>query len=321
MSKIMIPDFIVNNTTPLLTLTENITWNLSDYRIDTLHQKGYKGKGVKIGVVDTGLAPHNDLKHVYGLDFTGTGLLDEHGHGTHVAGIIAALENNHGIRGIAPEARIDIYKVISRRTGSVKHLIEAIDRAIAEKCNILNMSLGIEVDIPDLKAACQRAHDAGILMICASGNSGNSLMSYPGAYDSCIAVGSVNRNKQVSAFTSHGQPLDVMAPGEKILSTYLDNGYAVLSGTSMAAPWVTGVCAMLIGAGVKVDYDLITSCTTDINDPGFDHKSGYGIFDPHKALLTLTPPEKEEEETSDEEMAEILNNMYGLLQRAIGLLK
>lgn len=290
--RILLPDFVVNTKSPVLTLSENLTWNLTDYKIESLHERGYRGQGIKVGILDTGITDHPDLRTVHVEDITGTSTLDEHGHGTHVAGIIGALANDQGVRGVAPEAELYIFKVISTRTGSIEHVIKGIDRAVQMGCKIINMSLGAAVDVPALKAACIRAKAAGVLLVCASGNTGNQSIAYPGGYEQCIAVGSVNRDKKVSAFTSFGQPLDIMAPGEKILSTYLNGGYAVLSGTSMAAPWVSGVSALLMSAGLNVDYELLTTCTTDIRDPGFDQHSGYGILDPHKALLRLVdnPP-------------------------------
>lgn len=283
-NRITIPDYVVNTKSPVLTLSENLTWSLTDYHIPDLHDKGYTGQGVKVAILDTGIVDHSDLKPVHVEDMTGTGTTDDHGHGTHVAGIVAALRNEEGVRGIAPDAELYIFKVISSSSGSIEHVIKGIDRAVELGCKIINMSLGSGADVPALKAACVRAKNAGVLLICASGNSGNQNISFPGSYDACVAVGSVNKEKSVSAFTSFGQPLDVMAPGEKILSTYLNNGYAILSGTSMAAPWISGICALLVSAGIDVDYELLIGSTTDINDPGFDKKSGYGIFDPYAAL-------------------------------------
>lgn len=310
-NRISIPDFVVNSRTPILTLSENLTWNITDYQIQELHKKGYKGQGIKVAVLDTGIVSHPDLSTVHVEDMTGTGPNDDHGHGTHVAGIIGALENDQGIRGIAPECELYIFKVISAKTGSIEHVVAGIDRAVEMGCQIINMSLGTTADVPILMQACARAAEKGVLLICASGNSGSESISYPGAYDSCIAVGSVNREKKVSAFTSFGQPLDVMAPGEKILSTYLGNGYAVLSGTSMAAPWMSGMCALLMSAGLQVDYKLIVDSTNDIKSPGFDHESGYGIFDPHKALLKLVPPDSPCETTK---IAEKLDQAMEILR-------
>lgn len=311
MQRISLPDHVVNTKAPVITLSENVTWNLTDYQIQTLHERGYRGQGIKVAVLDTGIIDHPDLNPTHVEDMTGTGSIDEHGHGTHVAGIVGALENDQGVRGVAPEAELYIFKVISTRTGSIDHVVNGIDRAVALGCKVINLSLGTTVDVPQMRAACQRAAAAGCLLICASGNSGNESISFPGGYDECIAVGSVNREKRVSAFTSYGQPLDVMGPGEKILSTYLGGGYAILSGTSMAAPWVSGICALLMSAGLEVNYDLLTKSTTDIRDTGFDNQSGYGILDPHKALLSLVPPET----CRRHEITELLDQVYPLLDK------
>lgn len=316
-NKTHLPDYVVNTQSPVLTLSEQVTWSLTDYNVQMLHEKGYKGQGIKVAIIDTGVSTHPDLNVTYAEDMTSTSLKDEHGHGTHVAGIVGALENSEGVRGIAPEAEIYSFKVISSSSGRITDVIRGINRAVELGCHIINMSLGTAADVPALKAACRAAAEKGVLVICASGNSGRESIAYPGRYDSCIAVGSVNRNQHVSAFTSFGQPLDIMAPGEKILSTYINNGYAILSGTSMASPWIAGMCALLMSAGIDVNYEVITTNTIDIKDPGFDNFSGYGIFDPHKVLARAIPPEEPTNSAELIELIEIVEDALSSMRKLI----
>ncbi|WP_174734962.1 S8 family peptidase [Mesobacillus harenae] len=219
-----------------------------------------KGKGITIAVLDTGCdATHPDLMNRIsgGRNFTDDDkgnpelFKDYNGHGTHVAGTIAAGENGNGVVGVAPEASLLIVKVLGKNgSGKYEWIIDGIDYAVEQKVDIISMSLGGPQDVPELHSAIKRAVENNILVVCAAGNEGDGTEStdefaYPGRYNEVISVGAINFERNSSYFTNSHNEIDLVAPGEKIQSTYLDGKYARLSGTSMAAPHVSGALALI----------------------------------------------------------------------------
>ncbi|WP_368491122.1 S8 family peptidase [Clostridium sp. BJN0013] len=219
-----------------------------------------KGKGITVAVLDTGCdTTHPDLKEriVGGRNFTNDdgGNIDVYedynGHGTHVAGTIAAIENNTGIVGVAPEANLLIIKVLDEDgSGQYEWIINGINYAIEQKADIISMSLGGPEDVPELHEAIQKAVNNNILVVCAAGNAGDGDEStnefdYPGCYNEVISVGAIDLQRRSSDFSNSNNEIDLVAPGEEILSTYLNGTYARLSGTSMAAPHVSGALALI----------------------------------------------------------------------------
>ncbi|WP_079504232.1 S8 family peptidase [Mesobacillus jeotgali] len=219
-----------------------------------------KGKGVKVAVLDTGCeSTHPDLKDriIGGRNFTDDDrsnpdiYTDYNGHGTHVAGTIAAQENNDGVIGVAPEAGLLIVKVLNKAgSGKYEWIIKGIQYAIEQEVDIISMSLGGPADVPELHEAIKTAVAKNILVVCAAGNEGDgddstNEFAYPGAYNEVISVGAVNLERGSSDFTNSHNEIDVVAPGERITSTYLNGKYATLSGTSMAAPHVSGALALI----------------------------------------------------------------------------
>ncbi|WP_318615784.1 S8 family peptidase [Sporosarcina sp. YIM B06819] len=220
-----------------------------------------KGKGITVAVLDTGCDhDHPDLQQriIGGRNFTDdddsdpTTFLDYNGHGTHVAGTIAAQQDNKGVVGVAPEANLLIVKVLNRNgAGKYEWIISGIHYAIEQKADIISMSLGGPIDAPELHEAIKKAIAHNILVVCAAGNEGDKDEStdefaYPGYYNEVISVGSINDKRHPSRFSNSHNEIDVVAPGEEILSTYLNGKYAKLSGTSMAAPHVSGALALII---------------------------------------------------------------------------
>ncbi len=226
-----------------------------------------KGSGIVIAVLDTGCQPdHPDLKDriIDGYNFTRDykgdikNFADNNGHGTHVCGTIAATLNNSGVVGMAPEAKLLVLKVLQGDgSGSTKNIIEAINYAVdwrgpnGEKVRIISMSLGGPENEPALHEAVKRAVKENVLIVCAAGNEGDGdeetvEQSYPASYREVVSVGAVSLDKKLARFSNTNQDIDVVGPGEKILSTYLEGKYAVLSGTSMATPHVSGAAALII---------------------------------------------------------------------------
>jgi len=209
------------------------------------------GSAVKVAILDTGI----DIGHP-DLDDNLKGCLnfiswrscgDDNGHGTHVAGIIAAEDNSFGVVGVAPRAWLYALKVLDKRgSGYLSDLIEALDWAVSQKMAVVNMSLGTSIDVTSFREAVARVSQAGIVQVAAAGNSGPTAgsVNYPAKYPEVIAVAAIDAADQVPSWSSRGTEVDLAAPGVAIYSTYLRGGYQTLSGTSMSAPHVTGVVAL-----------------------------------------------------------------------------
>ena len=218
------------------------------------------GEGVTVAVLDTGCdLSHPDLAEqiIGGRNFTKDDgsdpdkYQDYNGHGTHVAGTIAALQNNNGVVGVAPAAKLLIVKVLDKNgAGEYEWIINGILYAIEQKVDIISMSLGGPEDVPALHDAIKKAVENNIAVICAAGNDGDGSdetdeYGYPGAYNEVISVGAIDFERSSSDFSNSNREIDLVAPGEQILSTYLNGKYATLSGTSMATPHVAGALALI----------------------------------------------------------------------------
>jgi len=232
-------------------------------------QESRMGEGVVVAVIDTGVqADHPDLKGriIDGRNFTTDYNGDPHqfsdnnGHGTHVAGTIAANNDENGVVGVAPKAKILALKVLTADgSGQYQWIIDAINYAVdwkgpnGEKVGVISMSLGGPDDDEDLHNAIKKAVANGIPVVVAAGNDGDDddrtpEYSYPGDYNEVIQVGAIDFNLKLAPFSNTNDEIDLVAPGVNILSTFPTNRYAVLSGTSMATPHVSGAVALLINA-------------------------------------------------------------------------
>lgn len=275
-------------------------WNYTALRLSEIH--AYRtGLGVVVAVIDTGVnRTGTDLDGVGqvldGCDWvtsptdvcTGTGVLDENGHGTHVAGIIAAQNDGEGITGVAPQSTILPLRVLDAKgSGYLSDIAAAIDYAVLNGAKVINMSLGGTVDHYLIKDAVNRAVAAGVIVVAAAGNSGptNTLPSYPAAYGNVIAVAATDSTGVVASYSNQGNYLDIAAPGSAITSTYL-NGYASLSGTSMASPHIAGVVALMLESGVlNTNVKSVLQNSADHSSPRDDvNRYGSGLVNAFAAL-------------------------------------
>lgn len=233
-----------------LSLDSNQAWGQTMAGISDA-QKHTKGAGVLVAVLDSGVAAHPALDQaIFGDKYNCTNAgsaLDHQGHGTHVAGIIAARDTGAGVQGVAPEARIMSVKVLNDQAkGNYEWIANGINVAVDNGADIINMSLGAPAPPPPkLHDAIKRAVSKGIIVVAAAGNDAGAV-NFPGRFEEVIAVAAIDRDGKLARFSSHDPHIDVSAPGVDIYSTHLHNSYAVLNGTSQAAPFVAGICALLL---------------------------------------------------------------------------
>lgn len=287
-----LPPYRVDFSHIPLTVKDGVDWAVEAYGIPSLWKQCH-GDGVTVAVVDTGIAKHDALDEavVEYRNFTSdSDLHDSLGHGTHCAGVIGA---RSGLaKGIAPGSRLLSLKVLGHSgMGSNAAVADAVRYATEAKVDIISMSLGSTRPDAQLHEVIRRAHAAGIIVVCAAGNDGGAV-NYPAAFAETVAVGAVDRNGNLCEFSSRGKEIAVAAPGAEITSTWLANGYATVSGTSMAAPFVAGVLALYVSAqkkdGKTINHAAVLSALADtcrdVGEQGKDPQYGWGLLDPHKML-------------------------------------
>lgn len=248
------------------------------------------GNGIKVAIVDTGIAAHEDLVIAGGTSFVSytTSFADDNGHGTHVAGIVGARNNAIGTVGIAPDTNLYALKALDNNgSGYLADIVAAIDWSITNKMDIINLSLGSNYDSYSLKSIVDKAYQSNILVVAAAGNDGASdgsgdNVDFPARYDSVIAVGATDSNNFRGSFSSTGPAVEVAAPGVNVLSTYIGNRYVKMSGTSMATPYAVGNLALLkqqyptySASGLRI---LLQNNIIDLGLAGRDNWFGYGLI-------------------------------------------
>lgn len=252
------------------------------------------GRGVRVAVLDTGIdMSHPDLKANIegGFDCINetTDVVDDNGHGTHVAGTIAALDNDFGVVGVAPEARLYAVKAFdSRGQGQVSDIVQGMEWCITNRVQVINMSFGTADSSRALTVAINKAAEAGIVMIAAAGNDGRrDGVLYPARDPNVMAVTASTRDDRIASFSNSGTQVAVAAPGEDVYSTYRDGGYKSLTGTSMACPHVAGVVALLLSASPGLTRDDVREvvCGTATKLPGFSlDQQGSGLVNAGAAI-------------------------------------
>ncbi|TYL39583.1 peptidase S8 [Natronococcus pandeyae] len=232
------------------------SWGLERIGADAVEPDG---TGVDVGVLDTGIeSDHCSVSVAGGRNFTSDGppgdYEDRHGHGTHVAGVAGAVDNDIGVVGAAPGANLHAVKVLGDDgSGRYSELVAGIDWCLSNDVEVISMSLGGEAESDAVDRAIEEAHSAGHLLLCAAGNEGNDgdgsceaeTMTYPATHPDVVAVTAMNEDDTLASYSSVGAAVDLLAPGTDVVSTTVDNEYAEASGTSVATPFVAGVAALL----------------------------------------------------------------------------
>ncbi len=281
-----------------------IPWNIRLVNAPGAWSRGFRGQGVKVAVLDTGIAAHPDLVISGGVSFV-PGVVsfnDGHSHGTHCAGIIGARNNFIGVIGVAPLASLYAVKVLSDAgSGNTSWILAGMAWAKNNGMNVVSMSLGSSScqSVAYTNAVAQ-LNVAGVTVVCASGNgfqSGFPCVGSPANSPGTLAVGAVDANKVIAPFSSRGtqccppgaNPVSISAPGVSINSTVLANAYGIKSGTSMACPHVAGAAAL-----VKQRFPFFTpaqvrakllSTAADLGVPGNDPVYGSGLLNCNAATL------------------------------------
>lgn len=279
-------------------------WNLDMIGVGAAWNSGYYGQGVRVGVIDSGLAAaHEDMDYSHILpgvntvvdeeDPSYTDTTDTYGHGSFVSGTIAAQINNSvGVAGITDQVELLPIKAFHGKTTSLSYVLKGIYQAIDQGCDVINMSFSLDNPASSLKYAIDEAVSKGILVVAAVGNDGNTAASYPAAFEGVVGVGSVNADYQLSAFSQRNESVYVVAPGAKVLSIgYGTNNYVFGSGTSYATPCVAAFAVMAKQFCKEIGYEsfaaLLRMTALDLGDEGYDTSYGYGLVSVPAFLAAL----------------------------------
>ncbi len=287
--------YLTNEIKPNDVLYSEYQWNLPSIAAE-LGWELTKGKqNVVIAVVDTGIdTKHTEFKNriVDGYNFINNDQnpQDDDGHGTHVAGIIAANTNNmEGVAGITWYNKIMPIKVLDQSgAGTMFDVAKGIFWATDHGAKVINLSLGNYAESDFLHEAIKYAFNKDVVLIAATGNDNTNQLGYPAAYPEVLAVSAIDQNKERATFSNYGDYVDVVAPGVDIASTYPDQQYAALSGTSMSTPHVTALAGLIRSINPKLKntevIEIIKNTTTDLGESGKDIYFGYGEINIKEAL-------------------------------------
>jgi len=231
-----------------------VPWGVQRVGAPAAWDQGVTGAGIKVGVIDTGIdythpALAGNYKGGYNAVKPGEDPKDDHGHGTHVSGTIAA--DGDDIVGVAPKASLYAIKVLDGSGGgTIAGVIDGIGWAVKNGMQIVNMSLG-GPSSEELEAAVKAAYDAGVTVVAAAGNDPEAEVSAPACYAQAIAISASDSGDALASFSTTGPQVAFIAPGVKVPSTWLGGGLKSISGTSMATPHVTGLAVLAYSMGAR----------------------------------------------------------------------
>lgn len=285
----LLAPYVAVETSKAETKESQTEWNIQRIRAEQSYEDSKKAEKIRVALLDSGVDLDDDIECEEQEDFidnTGeeTNFLmgDSNGHGTAVAGIICARKSEDRICGMAANVELYSAKILDEQNEApIERVVKAIQWAIEKKVNIIHMSFATTEYSPELKKAVEDARQAGILLIAPAGNAGSadedeSSVMYPAAWDSVISVGSTDDMNEKSAFSPTGEGLDIMAPGEKILSTGAFGGIIVEEGTSLAAAQVTGAASVLWGLYRDKGADFIRKLLVQSANQTLGDKENFG---------------------------------------------
>ncbi len=273
--------------------------SLINFGYEDLYSTGLNGSGVNVAVIDSGAAEHTDIgdRLLDGYDVTGEGdeNLDDVGHGSMCAGIIAAETNNGmGLASIAGGCNIIPIKAFTSKSSYISTIISAISYAINNyDIDVINMSFGFSDNSTAFRQVMNTAYSKGIILVAAAGNNTATTVKYPAGYSNVIGVNSVGDTKSVSSFSQINSGVNISAPGEGIYGFSTDGGYKSGNGTSYAAPFVTAMAAVAKEYNPDITPSeflaLLKSTSDDAGDEGYDTQYGWGIVNLSNFAEAIVP--------------------------------
>lgn len=274
-----------------------LPWHISEFGIDKFVWPTLENQpAIKVGVVDTGVAPHPELdgKIAASEDFTGNlnGPRDGNGHGTHVAGIIAAKTF-----GVNKHAQLVIAKALNDNgSGSDRNIARGLQYCFDQGCRVINLSAGSSVKSPMIVGVMQDLAQQGALFAVAAGNDGSEMGS-PADEPCVFGVTALTRQRKIADYSNRGEAADVAAPGSEIRSLGRGGAYVIMSGTSMASPFVAGyISAYCVKMGKVPTFNdvmkWLTNNSIDLGKPGRDWEYGLGLPNPETGFASPTMPTK-----------------------------
>ncbi|WP_339295255.1 S8 family peptidase [Paenibacillus sp. FSL W7-1279] len=244
------------------------------------------GHRMKIAVIDTGVDfAHPDLKYslTRGINLVHRNIppYDDNGHGTHISGTIAAANSTQGMIGVAPRSVVYPVKAFDHNGSAfVSDIILAIDWCVRAEIDIINMSFGMQTRSRTLLDIVGKANQAGVIIVASSGNDGKRRTAdYPARYPQTISVGATDRNRKIPSFSNRGQFVDIYAPGDKIVSAWLQGKYHEMSGTSMATSHVSGAIALLLAQKPDLKKTATIKALLRRTSSPLKLKKGYSVSD------------------------------------------
>ena len=296
---------------------DDTQWGLDMIGADAAFRQGFTGKGVRVGVLDSGVNAHPDLEgrllpgRCYITDTPDPdNTADTYNHGTRIAGLIAGV-SGEGYLGAAPDAQIVPLKITDGKAVQISALCAAIYGAIDDYgCTVLNLSLGVQTDYTALREAVEYAESKNVVVVSAAGNNGTEALFYPAAYESVIGVGAVDSGGRLYYHSNHNESVFLSAPGAEVRTLSNLGGYTFSSGTSFAVAYVSAAAAVmrsmepgLTAADIR---SILASTASDTGDAGYDEYFGYGVLN-----LAGCVEEVKGGETVRDEPGEVLSFLPG----------